>query len=159
LRAVDALSEAAPRELLTVLTATPGSRDLSIAAISPLVRFFRVEWPTARFPREYVQFGRRVTFYDGIPLLVSDFLSDVETIASGRFSAKTGGATTSMFAFRFGEDGVAGLTNGGVSVVDIGELETKDAFRYRIRWYVGLAFFHALAFARLDGITSAAVVA
>jgi len=105
------------------------------------------------------EFGRRVTFYDGIPLIVSDFILDTESIASGRFSASTAGATTSNFALRFGENGVAGLQNGGLSVVDIGELETKDAYRYRLRWYLTVAFFHALAFARLDGISSSSVVA
>ncbi len=103
--------------------------------------------------------GRRMMFYDGIPLIVCDFLSDVETIASGRFSAKTGGASSSVFAFRVGEDGVAGLTNGGIQVTNIGDLETKDARRWRCKWYVQLAYFHALSFARLDGISSADVTA
>ena len=35
-------------------------------------------------------FGRRVMFYDGIPVYESDFMVDTETIASGSFSAKTG---------------------------------------------------------------------
>ena len=98
-------------------------------------------------------------FYDGIPLITSDFLVDTETIASGRFSAKTAGASSSIFAIKAGEGLLAGLTNGGVSVVDIGELETKDAYRYRVRWYVALALFSALAIARIDGISSGDVVA
>ena len=33
--------------------------------------------------------GRRVMFYDGIPVLESDFLVDTETIASGAYATKT----------------------------------------------------------------------
>jgi hypothetical protein len=39
-------------------------------------------------------------FYDGIPLITSDFLVDTETIASGRFSAKTAGTSSSIFAVK-----------------------------------------------------------
>lgn len=105
------------------------------------------------------EFGQRVMFFDGIPVLVDDFLSDVETIASGRYSAETGGLTSSIFAVKVGEGLLAGLTNGGIQVEAVGALEAQDAKRWRIKWYVGLALFSTLALARLDGITSAAVVA
>ena len=42
-------------------------------------------------------FGRRVMFYDGIPVLESDFMVDTETIAAAAYSAKTGGASSSVF--------------------------------------------------------------
>jgi hypothetical protein len=105
------------------------------------------------------EFGQRTTFYDGIPMLTSDFLTDTETIASGAFAAKTGGASSSVFAVKVGEGLLAGLTNGGVQVEDVGQLETKDARRWRCKWYVGLALFSTLSLARLDGISSADVVA
>ncbi|HLF71752.1 MAG TPA: phage major capsid protein [Dehalococcoidia bacterium] len=105
------------------------------------------------------EFGRRVAYFDGIPIVVSDFMVDTETIASGRFSAKTGGASTSIFAVKVGEGQLSGLTNGGIQIDNIGELETKDARRWRCKWYVAIALFSALAIARLDGVSSAAVVA
>lgn len=104
-------------------------------------------------------FGRRVMFYDGIPVFESDFMVDTEAIAAGVFSAKTGGASSSVFAVKVGEGQLAGLTNGGIQVENVGALETKDARRWRCKWYVGLALFSALAVARLDGISSADVVA
>jgi hypothetical protein len=105
-------------------------------------------------------FGQRVMLYDGIPVLASDFLVDTETIASGAYSAKTGGATSSIFALKFGTDLLHGLTNGGLTVEDIGKLESKDAVRTRIKWYVnGCVLRSTLALARLDGISSADVVA
>jgi hypothetical protein len=39
--------------------------------------------------------------------------------------AKTGGASSSIFAVKFGEGRLAGLTNGGIQVEDVGGLETK----------------------------------
>ncbi len=108
---------------------------------------------------ESAGFGQRVMFYDGIPVLESDFMVDTETLAAGTFSAKTGGASSSVFAVRVGEGRLAGLTNGGIQVEEVGALETKDARRWRCKWYVSLALFSTLALARLDGISSADVVA
>lgn len=91
-------------------------------------------------------FGRRVTMYDGIPLEVDDNISDAETKG-------TSGDCSSIYAVRFGfETGVCGLDNGGIQAVPIGNLETKDAWRTRIKWYVGLALFTDLALMRLEGV-------
>jgi hypothetical protein len=104
-------------------------------------------------------FGRRVMLYDGVPVFESDFLTDTEAIASGAFSAKTGGTASSIFAVKAGEGQIAGLTNGGIQVENVGPLETKDARRWRCKWYVGLALFSTLAISRLDGISGGDVVA
>lgn len=93
-------------------------------------------------------FGRQVMMYDGIPVLASDFLVDTETADD-----LSGGTFSSMWAIKFGAaDGLAGLTNGGVEVVDVGQLETKDASRVRVRWYVGMALLRDSAVGRLRGL-------
>src|ERR1044071_9520574 len=61
-------------------------------------------------------FGRRVMFYDGIPVFESDFMVDTETIASAAFALKTGGTSSSIFAVKVGEGRLAGLTNGGIQI-------------------------------------------
>jgi hypothetical protein len=104
-------------------------------------------------------FGRRVMLYDGVPVFESDFLTDTESITGGAFSGKTGGTGSSIFAVKAGEGLLAGLTNGGIQVENVGPLETKDARRWRCKWYVGLAMFSTLAVARLDGISGGDVVA
>jgi hypothetical protein len=87
--------------------------------------------------------------YDGIPVEISDFQLDVETAAQ-----QTGGALSSMYAIHFSaEDGVVGLQNGSMEVVDLGQLESKDAQRVRIRWYVSIAVLRDSAIARLKSIT------
>lgn len=91
------------------------------------------------------QFGRRALYYDGIPILVDDFVPVDETQG-------TETAASSIYAARFGRQGVMGLQNGGITVERVGELETKDATRHRIRWYVGLALMSTLGLARLQGV-------
>lgn len=58
-----------------------------------------------------------------------------------------------IYAVKFGVmSAVAGLTNGGIQVRDLGELDTLPVFRTRIEFYCGLAMFHPKAAARLKDI-------
>lgn len=94
------------------------------------------------------QFGRQVETYDGIPILVDDFCPIDEVRGSGT-------DTSSIWAIKFGVGtGLMGLQHGGLTVERVGELETKDAKRHRIKWYCGLALFSELGLARLGGITT-----
>lgn len=93
-------------------------------------------------------FGRRALFYDGIPLLVDDF------IPTNEVQGTSGGVCSSIYAVKFGRGGVTGLQNGGIQVETVGELETKDATRRRIKWYCGLALFSPLGIQRLKGINA-----
>lgn len=95
------------------------------------------------------QFGQRALYYDGIPVLVDDFVSDTQVQGSS-------GATTSpIYAVKFGQGaGLLGLEHGGIAIEPVGELETKDATRWRVKWYCGLAIFSMLGVARLKGITA-----
>ena len=94
------------------------------------------------------QFGRQVMFYDGIPVEVSDFQPDTETEG-------TETAASSLYAIHFSEsDGLTGLQNGDIETVDVGQLETKDATRVRIRWYCSLALLRDSALGRLRGINA-----
>lgn len=91
------------------------------------------------------QFGQHVIAYDGIPILVDDFLPIDETLGAGA-------ALSSIYAVKFGPDGLMGIENGGIQVETVGELETKDATRHRIKWYAAIALFSELGVARLEGI-------
>lgn len=96
------------------------------------------------------QFGQQVETYDGIPIVVDDFVSD--TLAVGT----SGTVTSTIYALKFGQGaGLMGLENGGIQIERVGELETKDATRTRIKWYAGLALFSELGAAKLEGITAA----
>lgn len=91
-------------------------------------------------------FGQHVTMYDGIPVLVDDFVSDTQT------QGTSGAVCSSLYAVKFGMGGVMGLEHGGIQIEDVGELETKDATRWRVKWYAGLAVFSQLGVARVKGI-------
>ncbi|HZP56873.1 MAG TPA: phage major capsid protein [Dehalococcoidia bacterium] len=91
-------------------------------------------------------FGQMVQFYDGIPVGVSDYISDAKTVG-------TSNDCSTVYALQFGEGGVAGLTApGGLEVETIGSLETKDATRTRVKWYVSVALFNTLKLAKLTGV-------
>ncbi len=91
-------------------------------------------------------FGRRVLTYDGIPCEVDDSIADNEVKG-------TSNDCSSIYAAQFGfQTGVCGLDNGGIQVQPLGALETKDAWRTRIKWYCGLALFRDIALARLEGV-------
>ena len=96
------------------------------------------------------QFGRRVEYYDGIPLVVDDFILDTRTVGT------SAGICSTIYAVQFGfQRGVMGLDNGGLQVERIGALETKDARRTRIKWYASLALFRDIACSAVEGITNA----
>jgi HK97 family phage major capsid protein len=97
--------------------------------------------------------GEFVEFYNGIPISISDFIKDTHTLSGSVETAYTGGASSTIYAMQFGEDGLCGLTGpGGLQVVKIGEMETKDASRTRIKWYCSLALFSNVKAAALIGV-------
>jgi HK97 family phage major capsid protein len=92
------------------------------------------------------EFGQMVQFYDGITVGVSDYISDAKTVG-------TSNDCSTIYAMQFGEGALAGLTApGGLTVERVGSLESKDATRTRVKWYVSLALFNTLKLARLIGV-------
>ncbi len=97
--------------------------------------------------------SRPILFYNDIPIIINDFITDTEDVVDGGFDAKTGDDTSSVFAVVFGAEGLHGLDSGdGLTVELVGELETKDATRTRVKWYNSLALMSTKAIARLSGI-------
>ncbi len=92
------------------------------------------------------QFGQMVQYYDGIPIGINDFISDAKTVG-------TSSDCSTMYAVQLGEGALVGLTSlGGLTVERVGSLETKDASRMRVKWYVSIALFNALKVAKLIGV-------
>ncbi len=93
------------------------------------------------------QFGQQVETYDGIPIIVDDFAPDNE------IKGTSAAVCSSIYALKFGmSTGLMGLEHGGITVETVGELETKDATRTRLKWYCGLALMSELGVARLEGV-------
>jgi len=90
--------------------------------------------------------GEMVDYYNGIPVAVSDWVKDNYTVG-------TSSDCSAIFAFQMGEGAVCGLTSPEMIQVErLGSLETKDASRTRVKWYVSLANFSIVKCAMLTGL-------
>ncbi|WP_309080283.1 major capsid protein [Zhihengliuella sp.] len=102
---------------------------------------------------------KRVLTYNGIPVLDPEQnLAGADILAQNETQG-TATDASSIYAVKFGQDegdqAVTGLTNGGVMVDDLGQLQEKPAFRTRIEFYCGVATFGGRAAARLRGVLNA----
>ncbi|MBD5787114.1 hypothetical protein IF650_13080 [Cellulosimicrobium terreum] len=100
--------------------------------------------------------GKRVLTWNGIPILdPGDNLAGTPILAQNETQGSSNVAS-SIYAVKFGQNetdrGVTGLTNGGVQVDDLGQLESKPAYRTRIEFYCGVGVFGGKAAARLRGV-------
>ncbi|MFR4786632.1 MAG: major capsid protein [Bifidobacterium adolescentis] len=98
--------------------------------------------------------GKRAMQWNGIPLLEAGQTTAGKEILDNNETQGTN-STTSIYAVKFGssegDQGVTGLTNGGVQVEDLGQLQEKPAYRTRIEFYCGLGVFSGKAAARTEG--------
>jgi hypothetical protein len=101
-------------------------------------------------------FGRTIDAYNGIAMLDIGKKADGSLIIPQTEVQGSSSVASSIYAVRFGEDegdsAVTGLTNGGIQVDDLGQLETRPALRTRIEFYCGLAVFGGKGAARLRGV-------
>jgi len=105
-------------------------------------------------------FGRKITMYGDLPILIADEDEEGNKILPFNEAAATGGtASSSIYCVSFGEGMVTGIQNGDIEARDLGELQTKPALRTRVEWFPGMAVMHGKAAGRLRGITNAAVTA
>jgi hypothetical protein len=104
------------------------------------------------------QFGQRVYQYNDLPILIADKDNTDTAILPFTEASYSGGATsTSIYCVSLGDGKLIGLQNGGIDVRDMGELETKPAFRTRVEWYTAIACLHGKSVARLRYIADGAV--
>lgn len=95
-----------------------------------------LEWGTDAF-------GRPVLHYAGVPIRV---LNDEIIPVDG-----TNG--TNIYAVRLGVlDGVCGLQNGNIQVIDFGELQALPVVRTRLEWYCAMACFDPRSASMITGV-------
>jgi hypothetical protein len=99
----------------------------------------------------FENFGRPMLQHNGVPILENEFIP-------GNVAQGSAPNTCSIYALRLNEtDGLHGLyagDNAGMVVEPIGTVQNKDAWRYRVKWYAGLALKSTRSVARLVGITN-----
>ncbi|HUV56731.1 MAG TPA: phage major capsid protein [Dehalococcoidales bacterium] len=99
------------------------------------------------------EFGSFIDLWDGIPIGVSDWILDTHTLTDSVETSTTGDTCSTVYAIQFGEGALCGLTSPGhLQIEPVGSLETKDASRTRIKWYVSLALFSSVKAAALIGV-------
>ena len=105
-------------------------------------------------------FGRRVTYFNDLPIMVVDKDNENNDIMPHTETADDGGADgCSIYCVSFSENGVVGLQNGEMDVRDLGEIDTKPVFRTRVEWYISMAILRPRAAARLWNIQDTVVAA
>jgi capsid protein len=104
--------------------------------------------------------GKPIETYGGIRVVLDDFITMTETLSAGGIfnGFKTGGATTTLFAYKMGRTHVCGLQNGSIEQTSLGLLESKNAERWRLSWFCSMMLGSTLSLACVDGITDAVVV-
>ncbi len=96
-------------------------------------------------PGEFLEW---VQMYNGLPVFINDFVSDAKTVGTS-----TDCSTIYCFSLGEADQGVVGLMGpGGVQIENVGELESKDATRHRVKWYSAIAVLSTLSLARLIGV-------
>lgn len=100
---------------------------------------------------QWENFGVPVPAYDGVPVILSDFVP-------GDVDQGTATDTCSIYAVRLNEvDGLHGIFGGpsaGLRLEEVGLVQNKDAYRYRMKWYTGLALKSTQSLARVVGVTN-----
>lgn len=107
-------------------------------------------------------FGKRVTMYNEVPILIADMdetgarILDFNEASS---HATPGAVSTSIYCVSFGENMLTGLQNGIMDVEDLGQIDASPVMRTRVDWLVGLAALHGRSASRIRGIDNSAVAA
>lgn len=101
------------------------------------------------------EFGKMIEFYRGLPIIIDEHITNTETAASGAYTGSTSGGNTTIFVVAWDAKAVSGIQGPAqIETIPLGDLETKDAQRYRLRWYCGLKFEDLRSSAKVDGIDS-----
>jgi HK97 family phage major capsid protein len=113
------------------------------------------------------EWGKFIEIYNGIPMIICDYIPDnildasssVTTIRSWVQATTRASAVDNsvIFALKWGEQGICGVQNGGITYEDLGTLESKDAERTRIKWYVAMANFSRYSLCGLTNVLDTAL--
>jgi hypothetical protein len=140
-----------------LIALVPGSPDMLLMNDAVLSKIRSSARRLTIYDQTVDAFGRMVSTYRGIPLVDVGYKADGSTRVLPQTETQgSSSLTSSIYAIKMGrtpaDRGITGLTNGGILVTDLGELETKPVLRTRIEFYVGLANHGDRAIARLKGV-------
>jgi hypothetical protein len=103
-------------------------------------------------------FGRTVTMYNDLPILIIDLDNTGNEILPFTESATSGTDTaTSIYVLSLGDGALTGLQNGGMRVTDMGILQSSPMYRTRVEWFNGICAINGRCATRLYSIANAAI--
>lgn len=112
--------------------------------------------------------NKRVQTIFGIPVGATDYIRDTEDVGHDYVApafhgydvdgAQVAEDATTIFILTFDPKACCGTQNGTITITPLGDLETKDASRYRIKWYCSAMLQSIISCAKITGITAAGVV-
>lgn len=136
-------------QLIDSIQGTPSMLLMNKAARRAIVKLGRASGVVS-VSRDF--FGREVETYSQIPIGVIEDGADGNPILTQTETQGSSSITSSIYAVKFGADAVHGIQTAPVDVRDLGEIETKPAYRTRIEWYSGVCLKAPKCAARLKGI-------
>lgn len=96
--------------------------------------------------------GREVDMYYGVPFAVIEDDATGSPILGFDETQGSSNITTSIYAVKFGAGAMFGAQTAPISVRDLGELDSRPAFRTRVEHYSTIVLEHPKCAARLKGI-------
>lgn len=136
-------------QLVDSIQGTPSMLLMNKAARRAIVKLGRASGVVS-VSRDF--FGREVETYSGVQIGVIEDGADGNPILTQTETQGSSSLTSSIYAVKFGADAVHGIQTAPVDVRDLGEIETKPAYRTRIEWYSGVCLKAPKCAARLKGI-------
>lgn len=106
------------------------------------------------------EFGRKVTTYNDLPILIADYDNFGVRILDFNELGSTGSTATaaSIYVVNLNDGYLQGLQNGAPEIDDLGKVQDKPVWRTRFEWLAGLATMHPRCAARLYGISNASAI-
>jgi hypothetical protein len=151
----DAARHAFLDKLDELLAAVPGATDMYMNA-AVLSKYKSSARRLTIYDQTIDTFGRQVVTYNGVRMHDIGSKADGTLIIPQTETQGSSSLASSIYAVKFGgsetDQAVTGLTNGGIQVKDLGEIDAKPVFRTRIEFFCGLAVFGGKAAGRLSGV-------
>lgn len=96
--------------------------------------------------------GREIDLYYGVPFGIVEDDNEGNAILGFDETQGTANNTASIYAVKFGPGAMFGAQTAPISARDLGELESKPAFRTRVEHYSTIVLEHPKCAARLKGV-------
>lgn len=96
--------------------------------------------------------GREIDLYYGVPFGIVEDDNEGNAILGFDEAQGTANNTASIYALKFGPGAMFGAQTAPISVRDLGELDSKPAYRTRVEHYSTIVLEHPKCAARLKGV-------